>query len=365
MVRLGRPVAIAALCCLLLVPAAAAAGETDVGIELGPDGQATVTDGQARVDQTQAVPGEAYAWEVEVADDYDVAEVRIDGAFDVERGEQIVPLLDGKHFVELRTRDPADVDQPAKVYNLTGANGTWTYRLGLPGPGTLNLSLHRDVSPPRFQVGEIRNLTHFSFDLKTTTPEPALAELVIQGPDRNITYPTNAPGVWQRFPAQGLDPDTTYAYHIRFWDWSGNEATSETYELTTRPEPERPEVTVRPISPLPNTTVPRGANVVVEAEFESPDSPVRADGIRLFFDKEEIENGAFTVDGTTVRYQVPGPLEERTYFVSVEVPNLGGGVGEARWSFTVGEGTQSPAPGASALASLIAAVAAAAVARAW
>lgn len=363
MVRLGRPVALAILCCLLLVPAAAAAGETDVAIEIDQAGQATVTDGQTQTTQTQAAPGEAYAWELKITDDYDIAEIRIEDAFDVDRGKQIVPLLDGKHFVELRTRDPADVDRPAKVFNLTGANGTWIYRLGLPGPGTVNLSLHQDVTPPRFEMGEVTNLTHYSFDLKTRTPEPALAELSIQGPERNLSYPTNAPGIWQRFPAQGLDPDTTYTYHVRFWDWSGNEATSETYELTTDPEPERPPVTVRAIAPLPNTTVPGGPGVVVKAEFESPESPVRTDQIRLFFDKEEIDRSAFSVDGTTVVYEVPEPLEPRTYFVSLEVPNLGGGVGEARWAFTVGEGSQSQAPGIAGVGTVVASLLAVAIAR--
>lgn len=348
MLRPGRPAAVAVLMCLVLVPAASAAGETDVGITIDPDGQAEVTQGQAQVSSTQQDPGQAYAWEVDVVDDYAVAEIHIQDAFDVDRGKQIVPLLDGAHFVQLKHTDPADVDRPAKVYNLSGADGQWTYRLGLPGPGTVNLSLHRDVTPPRFEVGEIRNLTHFSFDLKTRTPEPALAELVIQGPERELSYPTNAPGVWQRFPAQGLDPDTTYTYHVRFWDWSGNQATSQSYEVTTRPEPERPPVTVRPVSPAPNSTVSADEPVVIEAAYESPDSPVRGDGIRFFFDKEELDRSAFTIQGASVRYEVPGTLDERIYFVSVEVPNLAGGVGEARWSFTVGAPSQAPAPGLAA-----------------
>lgn len=361
MVRPGRPLTLAVLLCLMLVSAASAAGQTDVGITLHTDGQAEVTTGQAKTTQTQQDPGQAYAWEIDVTDDYHVAEVRIEDAFDVDRGKQIVPLLDGDHFIQVKHRDPADVDQPARVYNLTGENGTWTYRLGLPGPGTVNLSLHKDVTPPRFEMGEVTNLTHFSFDLKTQTPEPALAELIIQGPERNLSYPTNAPGVWQRFPAQGLDPDTTYAYHVVFEDWSGNQATSQTHELTTLPEPERPDVTVRPVSPAPNSTVPADQPVVIEASYESPESPVRGSGIRLFFDKEEIDRSRFTVEGATVRYEVPGPLEERVYSVSVEVPNLDGGVGETRWSFTVGDPAQSQAPGLSSLAALVAVFASAVV----
>ncbi len=361
MVPPGRSVTLAVLLCLVLVPTASAAGQTDVGITLRPDGQAEVTTGQPKTSQTQHDVGQAYAWEIEVTDDYDVAEVRIDDAFGVERGKQIVPLLDGDHVIQLKHRDPADVDQPARVYNLTGEDGTWTYRLGLPGPGTVNLSLHKDVTPPRFEMGEITNLTHFSFDLKTQTPEPALAELVIQGPERNLSYPTNTPGVWQRFPAQGLDPDTTYSYHVVFEDWSGNQATSQTYELTTLPEPERPEVTVRPVAPTPNSTVPAGQPVVIEAAYESPESPVRGSGIRLFFDKEEIDRSRLTVEGATVRYEVPGPLKERIYSVSVEVPNMAGGVGETRWSFTVGDPAQSQAPGLSGWATLIAGLTAAVV----
>lgn len=331
----------ASIVLVLAVTALAApvhAAEDVLGVDVYPD-RAPTTNASERVVLEGYEPGERYNWTVTVADEYDVLDLTVHDGFDVDRARQLVPLLDGEHFVELHTVNVTEVDQPAKVFNLTSTEDGWRYRLGLPDPGPKNLTLHRDVTPPTVEMGPVRNVTHYSFDVQTSTSEPALAELVLEKPDgTNRTQPTPSPGIWQRFPVQGLEPVSTYRFHVEVWDWSGNRAETGEETVTTAAEPIPPKPTVEVVRPAPNATVPGTDGVVLEATFESPDSPVPADGFAVFFDKREVDHRNVTVDGNTVQYVVEGPLTPRMYFASVEVTNEAGGTGIARWSFTV-EGT--------------------------
>lgn len=329
---------------IVVLAAPAAAAEDVLGVDVYPD-RVPTTNASEKVHLVGHDPGERYNWTVTVTDDYHVVELVVHDGFDVSRGRQMVPLVGGDHFIELHDRNVTAVDRPATVYNLTERQGAWVYRLGLPGPGERNLTLHRDVTPPEVTMGPVRNITHVSFDVKTRTSEPALAELVLEKPDGSTReQPTPRPGIWQRFPVQGLDADTTYRFHVRVWDWSGNDNRTGTATLTTEPEPDPPEPTVRPLTPEPDATVDGAGGVVVSASFEANGSRVVTDGIRLFFDKEPVDRRNLTIRDGRVSYNAPGPLEPRPYSVSLEVPNEAGGVGVARWSFTVEGATTAESP---------------------
>jgi hypothetical protein len=308
-------------------------------------------------------PGQRWKWNLTTPTNYTRIEVRIDEGFNVTRGAQLVPLVGGRHFVELPNSTPASVDRPADVYNLTAHDDAsdlaWTYRLGVNGTGETNLTLHRDVDPPGYKLGEPRNVTHVGFHLTTTTTETALATIEILPPEdsdeepQNYTTPRPAP--LQRFPVIGLRPSTTYTYNLGYEDWSGNTAHTGNHTVTTAGEPDPPKPTVTPTSPEPNSTV-TPEDVVVRADWESPESPVVPGSIRMFVDKEPIPPSDLNLGNGYVAYPVPAPLPTRAVSAAVEVTNEQDGEGVARWSFQAqelgDEGTDRATPAAPALAVL-------------
>lgn len=352
-----------ALAAAALAPGAGAAG-ADAAVDVYPNRTPTADDPNGTLELVNWTAGESYEWNLTTSTNYTIVELRIHDGFNVTRGKQLVPLVGGNHFVEIHSH-PSTVDRPATVYNLTGggdaSGAAWTYDLGVEGPATTNLTLHRDVDPPGYKLGEPRNVTHCCFDVKTTTSEVALATLIVEPPpgsDEPLRdFPTPRPAPLQRFPVQGLDPNTTYRYHVEFTDWSGNTARTGNHTVTTAPAPDPPEPEVTPTSPLPNATVePEG--VVVSATWSSPESPVVPGGIRLFVDKVPVEPDSFQVEEDALTYRVPKPLPTRNVSVSVEVPNAAGGTGIARWTFTVEEAQErdrrSPALGPAAAAVVLA-----------
>lgn len=344
-------VALAALVTVAVAPGAAAENITvNATVDVHPDRAPEAQDPEDLLTLENWTRNASFEWNLTADANYTVIDIRLHEGFNVTRGRQIVPLIDGRHFVELQGFDgPLTVDRPATVFNLTqgaGPNATdagnvsWTYRIGIPGPAEANLTLHRDVTPPDYEMEPPRNITHIGFDLVTRTAEVSLATLHIQPPPESDeepqTYPQPRPSPLQRYPVQGLEPNTTYTYHVTFQDWSLNEATSDAQAVTTAEEPDPPVPEVTPTSPLPNSTVsPEG--VTVRAEWSSPESPVVLGGIRLFVDKEPIPADEFDAGDGVVSYTVPKPLPTREVSASVEVPNQAGGEGLARWSFHVEE----------------------------
>lgn len=333
----------------LAVAGAAAADEGNLTIRVQADGNATASDPEGLVENRTSEPGERYRWTLNLTRDDHTARVHVDRNFPIDRGRQLVPQLDGAHFVEVREGQVAEVDRPATVFNLTAANGTWTYDLGLEGPGEANLTLHRDLTAPELEVVSVGNRSHIGFDVVTNTSENALALLIVNGPDEDIQrYPTPRPGPWQKFPVQGLNPDKAYRFQVNATDWSGNNATGDYHTVRTTPAPDPPEPDVQPVSPEPNATVSPD-DVVVRASWSSPESPVPDDGIRLFFDKERVDPDDFEVADGTLTYHPQGRLAERTYFVSLEIENSAGGEGLARWSFDAQVPRSTPTPTAASL----------------
>lgn len=359
--------ALAGLATLAAIPGAAAADATvNATVDVHPDRAPETRDPEGLLTLENWTRNATLRWSLATDANYTVVDVRVHEGFDVTRGRQIVPLVGGNHFVELDDFDgPLAVDRPATVFNLTegtGPNGSddgnvsWTYRLGIPGPTETNLTLHRDVTPPEHEVDRPRNVSHVGFDLRTETSEVALATLVIEPPedvDEIVRrFPTPRPAPVQQFPAQGLSANTTYSWHVEFADWSGNTVRTGERPVTTAPAPDPPEPEVTPVSPVPGTTV-ESVDVVVEARWESPESPVLAGGIRLFVDKVPIPKGDVVVDEDRVRYLVPDPLPTRNVSVAAEVPNEAGGTGVARWSFAV-QDASTPADRESPLAPALA-----------
>jgi MYXO-CTERM domain-containing protein len=337
---------VGALVACLALGGAGAAEEANLSIEIGADGDATTDDVGGIVVAEDHDPPERYAWQLSLDTNYTLANVTVDEGFDVDRPRQLVPLLDGEHFVEVR--DPARVDRPGTVFNLsTEAEGSGSYQLGLPGSGEANLTLATDRAAPEIAVVSVGNHTDVGFDVTTDTSEAAMAELFVETPqgERVQSYPTNRPGLWQTFPVQGLEANTTYEIVVDAWDWSGNEVTSERVEVTTEPEPDPPDPVLEPVRPEPNATV-SSTGVVVEASYSEEGWSIDESSVLVFFDKERVDASEVEVGDGSIVYRADGPLEAREYHVSVEADNEVGGTGVARWSFQVDgdEAARSPGP---------------------
>lgn len=325
---------------VLALPGAGA--QEEVRVDVYPDGEPEASH-PGVVELLEASPGESYEWSVNVTEDRVVVDLVLHEGFDVDRPKQLVPQVDGEYLGEVRG-DVTERESPRPLFNLTSEGEPWTYGLSLPGPGELNLTLERDVQPPIVSMGPVADVTHYSFDVATTTDEYAFGALVLHDADRG-EQPTPRLSLEQRFPVIGLDPDTTYTFHVRAWDWSGNEATTDTETVTTRPEPTPPVPELTVLSPEPNGTVTSLDDVVVEVRFESEASPVREGGVSVFFDKAPVPASDVRFEDDRVVFHVEDALDPRSYSVSVEVTNEAGGTAVERWSFTVEEPARASFPG--------------------
>lgn len=309
------------------------------------------------VELVEASPGEAYEWAVNVTQDRVLVDLVLHEGFDVDRPRQLVPMVDEEYVGEVRG-DVADRETSKPVLNLTSEDEPWAYGLSLPGPGEVNLALERDVQPPTVSMGPVEEVTHYGFDVTTTTDEYAFGALLLHDADRG-EQPTPRLSLEQRFPVVGLDPDTTYAFHVRAWDWSGNEAKTDTTTVTTRPEPTPPSPELTVLSPEPNATVASSVEeIVVKVRFESEDSPIDEDSVNAFFDKEPVPRSDVRIEEDTVVFVAEDPFEPRAYSVSIEVANEAGGTGVERWSFTVEEPANAPGLGTLVVGSVLALAAA-------
>lgn len=335
---------------LLAVPTSLAAKTgPDLVVELRPDAPPAYDGPAGLLQPLNATPGERYAWRFTPTDEYTIIEFRVRGnLFNVTRVEQAAPILEGiaEDRFPLFVRFPDDLlwtaDGPAQVYRYNGTPDRFVLRLGLPA-GNATLVLHRDVTPPGFTLGPVTNVTHISFFQETRTDEMSYANLRIrEAPGGEwIENPTPAYHVLQRFPIQGLDPDTDYEAQVTFTDWAGNQVKSDPYRVRTAPKPIVPIPTVTPLEPLPNATLPNGT-FVIRASVAS-DAPLQGGDIRFFLDKREVREG-LRFDGETFSYQPPAPLEPGVHSAAVEVTNALGGRGVARWTFEVA-GAEREAPG--------------------
>ncbi|HLE97655.1 MAG TPA: hypothetical protein VI997_09830, partial [Candidatus Thermoplasmatota archaeon] len=318
-----------------LVPAAAVDAAPDVVIVL-EEGEAPKWSGPVTL--VESVPGERYAWNLTLEGAYAIAEIDVRGAFDVARPKQVVPEYDDRaqhpaadhlhpHFFAEVRGSVADVDGPARVFNVTegGSGDRFVLHLGLPGPGSAQLVLRRDVAPPGFEVDAPVNVTERSFLLRTRTDEFAYGDAVLR-PARgggDVRNPTPTPSLEQTFPIIGLAADTEYVVRVAFTDWSGNRADAPEFRVRTLPEPVRPRATITPLEPEPNATLDAPVTTI-RARVDSSASPIPEGGVRLFVDKSEVHDAFRFADGVLV-YEPPQPLGPGKHSASVEATNEAGG----------------------------------------
>lgn len=368
-----RAVILALLTLLAAAPAALAQASDpiDARIGLAPGSEPTYAGPEGIVRFLNATPGERYAWQLNLTANYTTFEVRARGVFDVERPRQAVPLihLDEHEAIcqERATRGPCDytlfyqfpnervwdVDGPARVFHVNGTADDIVLRLGIPGPTNATLVLERDVTPPGFALGEVANVTPISFYQETRTDEFALADLQVRekGTEEWIQNPTTLYHVLQRFPVQGLDPDTEHEARVVFTDWAGNTATSETYTVRTPPRPQGVKPVVTPLAPAPNSTVEVGS-VVIRAAVDDQGVGLADGGLRLFFDLREVREDLVYQDGV-LSYTPRTALAPGRHTVSVEATSAEGGTGTARWTFEVAGATRNESPATPALALVV------------
>lgn len=363
---------------LALVPAAAAqappARHIDITITLPADGAPTMEGPSGILAYANRTTGEWAQWRL-ASDRAQVSvELRIEGGFAVERARQVVPLLildkGERTCVDVRAKGACDdtlfvpypndrvweAEGAARVYALNGTPEHAVLRLSIPGPVNGTLALGRDVTAPVVTLSAPTNVNHFSFFDETTTDELAIVDLQVrkEGATEWVVNPTPDLNLRQKFPIQGLSPNTSYEYRFVARDWAQNEVTSPVYRLRTAPAPivEVPIVTA--MEPAPNATVAAG-EVFVRAAVESA-SKVDPASVRLFLDKTAITQGV-RFDGANVTYTPTTPLAPGKHSLSVEATNAAGGTGLARWSFTIPGAQATPAPAPLLVLAALAAVA--------
>lgn len=349
---------------LLLAPTVLALPSgLDAHIGLTNDETPTLDDPFGFLAFESASPGERYVFTVNSTRDYFTVEVGVSGAFDIERPKQLVPrlALDPNEkgciakpddclydiFEPFATERVWEVDSPARVYHVSGTSTDFSLRFGIIGPVNATLTLTRDVTPPEVKLLPIELLTYQSFFATTNTNELSIVDMQVrkQGAKDWIQSPTPQFHVLQKFPIQGLDADSTYDVRILATDWADNVNEVPIFQVHTLPEPYRPKPTITILTPEPNTTV-RATGVALLATIESNESPVPADGVRVFFDKKEVTQDAAYANGQ-VSYS-PGALAPGHHSASVEVTNDAGGKTVKAWSFDV-EGATNATPGLGAL----------------
>lgn len=355
-----RALLVLVLLASVLPVASAQASNLDATIRIQGDEAPAVDAPEGMVRLQEAVPGVRYRFELRLLQNYTTIEIRADG-LGLERARQLFPSFDVNEseyplFVDLPNERIWEVDAPVNVVHVNGTGDPIVTRLGVAGPRNVTLRLDVDTLPPSVTIGERQNLTHIGFYQETRTNEFAIVDLQVRrvGASEWVQNPTPDYHVFQRFPVQGLNAETEYETRFVLTDWAGNENVTPITRFTTPPAPVAPKPSVTIVSPAPDATLPAGA-VTVRARIESPDSPVGAGGVRLFFDLRETTEGV-TFDGENVTY-TPQALLPGRHRVSVEATNEAGGRADARLSFTIAGAVENETPLPAALALLGAGIA--------
>lgn len=281
-----------------------------------------------------------------------VVRVVSDGYFDVDRALQVVPEVDQHFFFETKLVDVRDPESGGRLVNATKSGDTVTVDMAffIEG-GDATLRLTRDVRAPVFQVGEPYDIKPYSFLLKTSTDEYALATITYwKAPDGEpIPLPTTIYALEQTFPVQGLDDDREYRYRIEFWDWAKNGAASEEFTMRTPPLVTGPPPVVlakEPEGDFPEAAVLR----FVKANYTTPVGVIDPEQhVRLFVDLTEVTHLA-DVTAERIRYEPDEPFAPGFHRVGLEVSNSEQGKAIVRWTFTIAgaedtDGYGTPGPG--------------------
>lgn len=354
--------AIVLVAILLLLPSSASGQSQPDDFTVDIDGdKATVTQGA----DAHLVPtlneSRNLAWGVDITKALGVGTLRIRG-WDVERARQVVPEVNAsgasspadRYFAEHAGRDVEKLDAPALVFNETSEAGVVVLRVGFPR-GAYNFSIRRDVTPPSYHLDSVGSPTHDAVLVKSSTDEYAQADLIVQ-PEAGgeaMLNPTAIFALHQTFPVQGLKSDTAYVAHFEFNDFAQNVARSPTFRFHTLPRPVLPAPEILSVEPRENATLDAAVSIVRVVSRDA--HGFGASPVRLFVDKQEVRDYAFS-DGN-LSYRLPTPLGPGKHSVNVELTGAAGGTTVRSWVFTVKEkSTPSPTIAFALVATMIAGV---------
>lgn len=328
---------------VLFLPVAGALD--DFTITLRPGQSPSFTGYGVAAVMARETPGEVVEWNLTTAKSFLVGSILSEGYFSVDRARQVVPEVDDHFFYEDSPANVVSGEGAAWLVNLTKTGTQVRIALSFPVEAVAQLRLTRDLVAPTFSVGTPQNITHYSFYLETTTNEYALATLTywVDPGGELIPLPTTIPALLQRFPAQGLRENSTYAYQVKFEDWAKNAATSGTDRLQTQLRPLVAGPVVTALVPADGARLDM-APEAIEANFTTPIGVIDpALHIRLFVDKHEVTEYT-TKTSTSIRYAPSSPFGERFHSVGLELLNSESGKTVATWDFTVGSVEPTPAP---------------------
>lgn len=351
------------LACVLgvaLLPAVSAT-PLDFDVLVEADGSVTFLAGDAPLIATvDARPDESAEWSLAIDSEAARGRIVFRGFWNVSSPRQALPRIDAHHLGLFYSSDPADIVNASAEDDFVNVSGSETEPVFLFSirSGERRLTFEKDLEPPSFVVGPVQELTPISFLIRTETNEPALANLEVRplGATEAVPYPTPEPAFRQTFPVIALRENTTYEYWFTFWDFSGNEARSEAFRVSTPPKPFVAPPTLVSHFPL-NGSVLGAPPHAITAVVESPNGAIPSHGVRLFFDLKEVTEN-ITFDGVNVTYPLPAPPEAGFHRAGLEVRDDAGGFLSFRWSFTVAAAKRAPGLEAAALVLLFPALAA-------
>jgi hypothetical protein len=347
-----------AVLALAAVPVAAAA---DFTVTLTPGAPPSFEGAGVSATLAEEVPGERVAWNLTGSGQMS-GRVVSRGYFDVERPRQVAPDVD-PHFdlTEAPPDELANATDGVRLLNYSREGGDLVLTMTFPLEGVGYLRLTRDVAPPNFTLGPVRNLTHQGFYVETTTDEYAWSDLVLQpaAGGEAVRNPIGTRTLLQRFPIQGLRPDTPYVWWVNFTDWSANAVQSPQQSLRTLPRPVLPAPTITAQEPTANATLAAPVRLVA-VNFTGP-APANLDSVAVFVDKTPQLGNVRLLPGR-VEATLTTPLGPGDHTASVELTSDEGGLAVARWAFKVG-GARAALPDLPWIALSLAA--AAIVARRW
>lgn len=289
--------------------------------------------------------GKRYEWELVVPQSAVVGEVRYTlDTFDLERAKQLRPEVAGSHdgyplFHYLPRSDVWNTDGPVQVYHIHFDGDVAVLRVQIPQTTDARFILERDQRVPRYTLGDVDRVTHYSFYQETRTEELAIGELQVRkvGSDSEwVQHPTPQFAFLQKFPVQGLDPDATYDVRAVFTDWSNNTVMSDPYQIRTRALETGDPPTFEVLEPQPDAVLPSGSDVTVRVRVLDGDTAVDPTSLRLFVDLGE-RTQQFTYAEGILTYRFPAPPADGPHIVSVEATTIDGASEHVKWQFQVGD----------------------------
>jgi hypothetical protein len=333
-------------------------------IRIEADGTTTMSGMTQLAEPRSAVPHERYAWNLTLSSPTYIEIRQAPGAFDVERPQQVVPLLDDPAnpfplFHPFARAEVWETDGPARVYHYSMDGAASVLRLQVPGPKEAVLRLERDVTAPEYVLEAVTNVTRHAFSIETRTSEFAIGDMQRRPADGSggwVENPTPAFDRWQRFHVQGLAAGTMYVVQPVFTDWAGNRALAPTFEVTTLPPSAGPGPAFTIISPPADGRLERGSTTPIQVRVTATGDDLDETSLRFFLDLTEIHTGWTFAEGL-LHYAPSDAYREGSHVATVEATTLDGARGHVRWTFHVGPVTAADGTPWSLLVIALAAVA--------